>query len=626
MKTQSKLINFPTQRNKPSKELKALVNTLQEPAIFVDAHLQKIILANEKAAEVSAYKLTKLQNLELKRLFPKLDEAFLSDSYEDHRRNFLTNLIKQSGIPIDVELKITKASPESQWMLIRFIPDIVGFQDIENDLLDQRWQALQILSKAPQNKDQPTATKQIMQAGLLLTGASFIAIYLPLDNDESLSIAYEWGKSGFLPKDLNASEINHLRLPYTWTSGSHAISDLHKKAIAGGLSYLASIPINQNSPQEGILVIGDQIAQPPKDLTPLLNILAGTISTCNKHQTDIIELNDDLTSLSNQLHISKIIKDIINDGLIFITNDNQILDLNTPAAMTLGYTIDEVKGKNIEEILIGEQSISHLLQSLPGDFVELKNLGDIILHRRDGHPLLINIKAIPVVIDAKAKIMALLLSDLSQHEEYRTRTKQLEQQALLGEVMAIFAHEVRNPINNISTGLQVMASNFPKAHPIQNEIDRIKQDLDRLAELMKSVLSFSKSKEYKIEPVNIEYLIKSLIDRWRPRMARNNILPRIQFASNIPQAKGDRRALEQVITNVIQNAINAMRDQGGVLGVRIEPATITGARNMINIDISDTGPCIPEELKQRTFEPFFTTNGAWSCDNETDCLSSQWAD
>ncbi|UCE07429.1 MAG: PAS domain S-box protein, partial [bacterium] len=440
-----------------------------------------------------------------------------------------------------------------------------------------------------------------------LAGASFIAVYLPLEN-ESLSIAHELGKSGFLPKGLIASEINHHRVPYTWTSGSHTVSILHKKALASGLSYLATIPIIKNSPQEGIIVIGDQIAQPPRDLDPLIHILAGTISTCKEINNKINSLNDNLNSLSNQLKISDLIKDNINDGLIFITKDHQIIDLNTPAVMTLGYTIDEVKGKNIEQILIGEQSISRLLQSIPENLAELKNLGDITLHRRDGHPLLINIKAMPVVVDNQSKIIALLLSDLSKHEEIRNRAKQLEQQAFLGEVMAIFAHEVRNPINNISTGLQVMASNFPAAHPIQNDIDRIKQDLDRLAELMKSVLSFSKSKEYNIEPVNIEYLVKNLLDRWHQRMVRNNIISRFQCTSNIPKAKGDKRALEQVFTNVIQNAINAMGDKGGVLGIKIEAATKTGPLNLININISDTGPGIPEEIKDRIFEPFFTTN------------------
>ena len=80
-------------------------------------------------------------------------------------------------------------------------------------------------------------------------------------------------------------------------------------------------------------------------------------------------------------------------------------------------------------------------------------------------------------------------------------------------------------------------------------------------------------------------------------MTRDKIVPRIQCPPKVPPVKGDRRALEQVFTNVIQNAINAMHDQGGVLGIRIEPASSANATNMLDINISDTGPGIPDEIK-----------------------------
>jgi len=608
MRSQTTNIYKTTKKRKSPAELIALLDLLPEAAIFVDCHRSQILAANEKAADLSSYKINKLQGLELKRIFPKLDGTFVEDGLDISQRTITTVLIKQSGIQADVELLITQHELNKEWMLIRFIPEGIENQGVDNELLNQRWQALQILSDTPKITDLHLATKQIMQAGLLLTGASFIAIYLPRDEGSPLSITYEWGKSGFLPKDLDSTEINHLRLPYIWVSGDKAISELHTMAIAGNLSYVATIPINKNSPQDGILIIGDQISNPPNALAPLLNILSNTFSTCLKHHSEIVSMNKGLTNITNQMNISTLIKDVINDGLIFINENQEIFDINSPAAMTLGYTIDEVKGKVLEEILVGEKSITQTINSLPKDYMELKNLGDFNIHRRDGSPILVNIKAMPVLTDNNSVIIALLLSDLSQHEEYKLRTKQLEQQALLGEVMAIFAHEVRNPINNISTGLQVLASNFPEGHSLRGEIGRLKQDLDRLAELMKSVLTFSKSKEYKIEPVNVEFLIKNLINRWRPRMTRDKIVPRIQCPPKVPPVKGDRRALEQVFTNVIQNAINAMHDQGGVLGIRIEAASSANTTNMLDINISDTGPGIPDEIKDKIFDPFFTTN------------------
>lgn len=609
MKSQIKTKYNPIKKSKRPQELSILLDSLPEAAIFIDCRRLKILAANQKAAEISAYKNHKLQGLSLKRIFPKLDGTLLEDISDFSQRTIYTVLIKQSGVQIDVELLISQPEDDNERMLIRFIPEGMGNQDISNELIDQRWQALQVLSDAPKITDLHLAFKQIMQGGLLLTGASFIGLYLPADqHGESLSITYEWGKSGFLPKELNPTGINHLRLPNIWVSGDKAISELHTKAIAGNLSYVASIPIEKNSPKDGLIVIGDQISNPPKDLPPLLNILANTFSVCFSHHNEIFTANKQLANITKQMNVSMLIKDVINDGIIVINEDQEIIDINSPAAITLGYTPNEVQGKKIDEILVGEESITQLLKSRPPDNMELKNLGELNIHRRDGQQLLLDIKSMPLVIDRHSRITTLLLSDLSQHQEYRLRAKQLEQQALLGEVMAIFAHEVRNPINNISTGLQVMASNFPEDHALRGEIDRLKQDLDRLAELMKSVLTFSKSKEYKIVPVNVEFLIKNLIGRWHPRMSRDNIIPRIQCPPNIPNVKGDRRALEQVLTNIIQNAINVMSDQGGVLGIRIEPTPSTVTDRSLDIYISDTGPGIPEEIKDRIFEPFFTTS------------------
>ena len=108
--------------------------------------------------------------------------------------------------------------------------------------------------------------------------------------------------------------------------------------------------------------------------------------------------------------------------------------------------------------------------------------------------------------------------------------------------------------------------------------------------------------------MDVEALIRNLVNRWRLNLASKDIHPHIQCTDNITKVKGDRRALEQVFTNIIQNAVNAMNGQGGTLGIRIEPIKNTGSLNMLNIDISDTGPGIPEGIRERIFEPFFTTN------------------
>ena len=590
------------------REFEVLMESLPEAAVLVNIKESRILISNSKATEITAYSRDDLQRLEIKQLFKKIDETSLSNLERNITDTADVILTKKSGFQVNARIKISRLDESNQWVLIQFNPDItINNIEVDQDLLKHQWEGLHKLSKASQNIDTGTAIEQILQAGQLLTGASFLAIY-QLERKESLSLKHHWGEIDALPTQLKVSEISHLRVPFIWTPGNQIQSELHNRAFSADINYLATIPLNESSPQEGILVVGDQSGQPPLELPKLLKLMTGSITAFANHHNNKMALEERITKLSRQLDISHTIKNLVNDGLIFITRNHKILDINEPAAMALGYSIDEVKGNKIEEIIVGKRPITQILNTISKDEVKLHDLGDFSLHRRDGQPILINLRAIPLFYDGQSEGMAILLSDLSQHEEFRIRTKQLEQQALLGEVMAIFAHEVRNPINNISTGVQLLSSNFAADNPIQEEINRLKIDLDRLTELMKSILSFSKTKEYKIESVNIEITIRNLLERWRLGMSRNNILPRIQCTPNIPNVKGDRRALEQVFTNIIQNALNAMKNQGGVLGIKIEPAKTNGVHKTINVDVSDTGPGIPEDIRDRIFEPFFTTN------------------
>ncbi len=89
--------------------------------------------------------------------------------------------------------------------------------------------------------------------------------------------------------------------------------------------------------------------------------------------------------------------------------------------------------------------------------------------------------------------IVMFIRDISEHEQIRLRSQQLEQRALLGEFTAIFAHEVRNPINNISTGLQLITARLPEEDVNVDVLNRMLGDCTRLDHLMESILAFSKA-------------------------------------------------------------------------------------------------------------------------------------
>jgi len=186
-------------------------------------------------------------------------------------------------------------------------------------------------------------------------------------------------------------------------------------------------------------------------------------------------------------------------------------------------------------------------------------------------------------------------------------TQQLEHRAVLGDYTAAFAHDVRNPINNISTGLQLLSASMEAADPNQEIINRMLADCTRLNHLMESFLAFSRPLELKFEPFDAEPFLKRIIDRWQPRMARVNVKPILTVEKEIKRIIGDPRSLENVFTNLISNALEAMTETGDTLAIKAVMVNEINGHPVVEISVSDNGPGIPEDVKERIFEPFVTT-------------------
>ena len=99
---------------------------------------------------------------------------------------------------------------------------------------------------------------------------------------------------------------------------------------------------------------------------------------------------------------------------------------------------------------------------------------------------------------------------------------------------------------------------------------------------------------------------------WAPRIKRLNIKHYTAYPSESIEVIGDRRALEQVFTNIISNAIQVMEEMcGGTLSIKVSRIKWLNERPTVQIDISDTGPGISVDIHKRIFEPFFTNKIKW---------------
>ena len=589
-------------RRSAAEEFEALLDLLPHPTLVADPRSGRVLFGNAQAIRLSSYTRHELAELELTTLLPDLSSSDLESSAS--RKPRTQKLITRSSRSTMVTVKAAPLGGAEHWVALSFLPP-GQFEQDPQALAQQRWEAMHMLSLAAQQEDLAASYRQILQAGTLLTGASYLMLYIPAEASHSLRLEAALGSGVSFPSHLEAADFGHLRTPKVWQTGKPIESSIHKAAHSGRLSYLASTPLDITDPDAGLLAVASGDNPPPADLLVMLQILAVSAATA-RLQTQVVSiLKVESSRLGDAELINSALQEHVQDGLLFADDQLRVIEINPAAEAMLGYSSAEIGGRPANDVLISPQPLLPALERALLDGRD-SELGERKLHRRDGTEFLASLRIAPVFKAGSAGKLAVIFTDLSEHEAFHLQSQQLQQRAWLGEITAYFAHEVRNPINSISTGLQLMQINLPDQDPMQQQIKQMQEDCDRLEHRMKSVLNFSRNMEHHPEPMDLGEFCASQLDRWRPRMARKNIKDHLQVAPNMPWIYGDRRALDQVFTNLITNAIQAMEDQeSGVLAMKIRPNP--GDATMIDVHISDSGPGIPEELRQRVFEPFFTT-------------------
>ncbi len=208
------------------------------------------------------------------------------------------------------------------------------------------------------------------------------------------------------------------------------------------------------------------------------------------------------------------------------------------------------------------------------------------------------------------------LTDVQQKEQEKNKELerelfQKEKMASLGNLVAGAAHEINTPISIIKTRIQIWERKLRKGQNGQQQSEIIKPDslamirseIDRISNLTKRLLYFSKPISNKKEMIHIDQLIRQVIDRICDAYNGQNIQIRYQPAEDIPAMHVDFNALEQVFTNILNNAIQASGTNCVVdVNTQYNPENET-----ISVKIRDYGTGLPKKQRNRIFDPFFTT-------------------
>jgi len=581
-------------------EFSFLLNAFTDAAVVLDLRTLFIYQSNPAFIQLTAYSQIELAGLSIVDVLPDFSQEFFISG-----EPLIANLSRRKRNSIPVIVQGTLLNSEHTWGLLTMVPEAkhaesqgVWQTDLYTGLMD-----------LATIREEPNLEKSLIKGfeiARLMTRAKNICIY-KADSQQPRLIRISFNKqSEVFPEILPSSDLVQLASPTMWIPGKKVIAEVQRAALVANLNFVSTIPLGQRNAMFGLLVVGDQDGQPAERLENIMQVLSAHLTAALQHFILI-------DNLRKEVQIQKLTSDIrgtvfehTQEGILFISPDLHIVEINPAAEWMLQYAAWEVKNQPVSNVVIGPDRMMTVLESCCQG-IPTHNMGNVYVHRRNGQSFPAHIQVVPVMKEKELLGIVMFIRDISEHEQIRLRSQQLEQRALLGEFTAIFAHEVRNPINNISTGLQLISARLPKEDVNVDVLDRMMGDCTRLDHLMESILAFSKPQELRLEKIDIIMFLQRILDRWRPRLARVNVQPFFSVSQSVPQINGDPRALEQVFTNLISNAIDAMSQNGGTLAIHVNPDHSLPNRPQVEITVSDNGPGIPDEIRERIFEPFVTT-------------------
>jgi two-component system sensor kinase FixL len=325
----------------------------------------------------------------------------------------------------------------------------------------------------------------------------------------------------------------------------------------------------------------------------------------------------DLPPAIDRSSLLEALQETSNDAIITIDAHGLIQTFNTRAELLFGYQRHEVVGKNVKMLMPGHFRVQH--DRYISNYVEtgvkrIIGIGRVVAgERRDGTTFPLELS----VGESKAAGQTIFIGfirDLTEIKAEQRRVHELQHElfhvsrlAEMGQVASGLAHEVNQPLAAIMNYLQV-AQQLLKQQPggggaASNVLEKVEAQSKRAADVVKRLRAFIDRREVERKPENLSTLIEEALALGMVGPASSGLRIHLLIDPDLPHVEVDRVQIQQVVVNLVRNAIDAMAHSPR-RELKIE-AHMEG--NDVAVAVSDTGPGISPEIADRLFAAFVTT-------------------
>jgi PAS domain S-box-containing protein len=330
--------------------------------------------------------------------------------------------------------------------------------------------------------------------------------------------------------------------------------------------------------------------------------IVGTLGI-TRNLTGIRRLEDELNRKNR--FMANILQDSA-DAIMTMDPDDIVTSWNRGAEAIFGYSAAEVVGKSISLIVPPDLQETHELEQLRGRF---HAAGAVRSHQteritKDGRRIHV-IFTRTAIRDNEGRIIgsSSVLKDVTSFRSMERQLADAAHLATLGELSAGLAHEIKNPLAGIKGAIDVIRDSIPASDIHREILGDVLHEVNRIDKIVRDLLNYAKPKPPSHSEIQLAEMAQRIVAMAEKSATNAALVIRLHKFTEIPTFTGDETQLEQVLLNLLLNAQKAM-PAGGHVDVTLWH---NPAKRAVCFEVRDDGPGIPEEIRKKLFQPFFTT-------------------
>lgn len=300
----------------------------------------------------------------------------------------------------------------------------------------------------------------------------------------------------------------------------------------------------------------------------------------------------------------------VNVGLLAVDENGRITRCNSTFEEMLDLSREQTIGKAVEEVF--DESFALNLENILGKsrwhLTEIRNAYKLLTTNHQGKNLVLNVAVAPLRSVSQNQTGAIIvLENVTSRIKLEETLQQSEKLSSIGLLAAGVAHEVNTPLTGVSSYTQMLLGMIPETDPKHALLQKVQKQTDRASNIVGNLLNFSRTgNAAEFVEIDVNKLLDDTLQLLEPQLRKSNVVIVKNYADVPPKIFGNAGKLQQVFTNLIINARDAMLADGEIsLTTKVEGDEIV-------IEVSDTGSGIEAENLPKIYDPFFTTKGVGS--------------